>query len=163
MKFFGKFSDKWQNLAARERRLILGATAFVGAVLVWFLLLAPALKILNTADSQMRVLDSQLQQMRTMQQQVQAIQQRPPLAYDEAVRAIQSATTQKLGNTAQISVQNEKAAITLQAVPADALAQWLEQVRLNARSTPIEAHLTRVSTAAGAAWSGTLAMRLPQR
>jgi general secretion pathway protein M len=163
MKFSDKWFDKWQTLAARERRLILGATAFVGAVLVWFLLLAPALKILSTADSQIRVLDKQLQQMQIMQQQAQAIQQRPPLAYDEAVRALTAATTQTLGSAAQISVQGEKAAITLQAVPADALARWLEQMRLNARSTPIEAHLTRVSTAAGAAWSGTLAMRLPQQ
>lgn len=158
-----KFSDKWQNLAARERNLILGTAIFLGAVLVWFLLLAPALKILNSADSQMRVLDSQLQQMQIMQQQAQAIQQRPPLAYDEAVRALTAATAQTMGSAAQISVQGEKAAITLQAVHADALARWLEQVRLNARSTPIEAHLTRVSTAAGAAWSGTLAMRLPQQ
>ena len=163
MKLFHPLSEKWQNLAARERRLILGAAGFVGVALVWLVLIAPALKTLNTADAQMGVLDTQLQSMQSMQQQAQAIQQRPPLGYDDAVKALTAATTQKLGNSAQISVQGEKAAITLQAIPADVFAQWLEQVRLNAHSTPTEAHLTRVSTAAGIAWSGALVMRLPPK
>lgn len=162
MKLSG-LSEKWHSLATRERRLILGAAVFIGVALVWGLSIAPSFKMLNTADSQMGVLDTQLQTMQSMQQQAQAIQQRPPLAYDDAVKALTTATTQKLGSSAQISVQGDKAMVTLQAVPSDTLAQWMEQVRLNARSTPMEAHLTRVSTAAGVAWSGSLAMRLPQR
>ena len=156
-----KLSEKWQNLAARERRLILGAVIFVGAALVWLLVIAPSLKTLESADGQMRALDTEAQRMQAMQTQAQAIQQRSPLSHNEAVNALTTATTQKLGNAAQVSVQGEQAAITLQAVPADTLAQWLEQVRLNAHTTPTEAHLTRVSTPAGIAWSGSLVMRLP--
>ena len=53
--------------------------------------------------------------------------------------------------------------VTLQATSADALAQWLAQVRLNARSTPVEARLTRIAAPAGVAWSGVLVMGLPER
>jgi general secretion pathway protein M len=42
-------------------------------------------------------------------------------------------------------------------MPADALAQWLAQVRLNVRVLPAEARLRR--SAAGS-WDGTLVLHL---
>ena len=41
----------WAALAARERRLILGATAVVALALLWALALAPALATLRAAPA----------------------------------------------------------------------------------------------------------------
>jgi general secretion pathway protein M len=101
--------------------------------------------------------------MQSLQAQAKALQQQAPLGFEEAVRALNLATKQTLGTSAQVSVSGERANVTLQATSADALAQWLAQVRLNARATPVEARLTRIATPAGVTWSGVLVMGLPTR
>ena len=85
------------------------------------------------------------------------------LAYDDAVRALKLATQQSLGASAQISVVGDHAAITLQNAEPQALAQWLTQARLNARSVPSEARLTRAPSPGPALWNGTLTMALPAK
>ena len=57
----------------------------------------------------------------------------------------------------------ERATVTLKDASADALAEWLAQARLNARSVPLEARLVRASTAGISTWSGVLVMSLPAR
>ena len=57
-----------------------------------------------------------------------------------------------------MSVVGERVTVTLKAASADALAQWLVQVRLNVRTTPTEARLVR--NAAGT-WDGVLVLTLP--
>jgi len=155
--------DRWKLLAPRERTLLTAAAAVVLIALLWTLLLAPALRVLRTAPSQETALDAQLQRMQTLQAQAKALQQQAPLGYEDALRALQQATKQTLGAAAQISVSGERATVTLQAVGADALAQWLAQARLNARSVPLEAKINRISTPASTTWSGVLVMSLPAR
>lgn len=159
----GPLHARWMQLAARERSMLLIALAVVLLALTWQLLLAPALQTLRTASTQAQVLDTQLQHMQSLQARAKALQQQAPLGYDDAVRALNLATRQTLGTTAQINISGERASVTLQATGADALAQWLAQVRLNARSTPVEARLTRIAAPAGVAWSGVLVMGLPPR
>lgn len=154
---------RWAQLAPRERRLLGLALAVILAALLWQLLLAPALRTLRTAGAQAQALDAQLQHMQMLQTQAKALQQQAPLSYDDALRALNQATTQTLGTSAQISVSAERATVTLQAASADALAQWLAQARLNARATPLEARLNRIATPSGVTWSGVLVMGLPQR
>jgi general secretion pathway protein M len=154
---------RWAQLASKERAMLLGAIAVVALTLLWLLLLAPALRTLRTAPAQAQQLDTQLQRMQSLQAQAQALQQQAAMSYDDAVRALNLATKQTLGTSAQISISGERATITLQSTGADALAQWLVQVRLNARTTPVEARLTRVATPAGVSWSGVLVMGLPTR
>lgn len=154
---------RWNQLAPREKSLLGGALAVIALALVWQLVLAPSLRTLRTATAQGLALDAQLQHMQSLQAQAKALQKQAPLAYDDAVRALNQATKQILGSTAQVSVVAERANVTLQAARADALAQWLAQARVNARSTPLEARLTLVATPAGVTWSGTLVMTLPQR
>lgn len=159
----GTLQTRWSQLAARERTLLALAATLIACALLWLMLLAPALGTLRTSAAQAKALDAQLQHMRSLQSQAKALQQQAPLGYEDALRALNQATQQTLGSTAQISVSAERANVRLQATGADALAQWLAQARLNARSGPLEAHLTRLSTPAGATWSGTLVMSLPQR
>ena len=161
--FLGPLHGRWAQLARRERLMLLAAAVVVSCFLLWQLLLAPSLQTLRTASEQAQALDTQLQQMQSLQAQAKALQQQAPLGFDDAVRALNQSTKQTLGTTAQVSVSGDRANVTLQATSADALAQWLAQVRLNARATPVEARLTRIATPAGVTWSGVLVMGLPTR
>ena len=101
--------------------------------------------------------------MQNLQAQAQSLQKQPPLGWEDALKALNTATQQTLGNTAQLSANGERATVTLQGASADALAQWLVQARVNARSVPAEARLVRASQNGVATWDGVLLMTLPQR
>ena len=154
---------RWSRLAARERNFLVAAVALVALALLWQLVLSPSLRTLRTSTAEATALDAQLQHMQSLQNQAGALQRQAPLAYDEALRALNLATQQTLAATAQVNVVAERAHVTLQGANADALAQWLAQIRLNARSVPLEARLTRGTAPTGATWSGTLVMSLPPR
>jgi general secretion pathway protein M len=151
---------RWAGLAPRERALAGGAAALVAVALLWWVALAPALATLRTADAQHRTLDNQLQHMRRLQSQARAMQSQPRQNHDEAMRQLEAAIRQQLGVTARYSIAGERVTITLTNTPAQALAQWLTQVRSNARAIPGEARLNR--NAAGG-WDGTLVLTLPAR
>ena len=154
---------RWRQLAAREKTFLGSALALILLALLWQLVLAPSLQTLRTSTAQATALDAQIQHMQSLQNQASALQRQAPLAYDDALRALNLATKQTLAATAQVNVVAERANVTLQATNADALARWLAEVRLNARSVPVEARLTRDTTPAGATWTGTLVMSLPPR
>jgi len=148
---------RWRSTSLREQRLLLGAAVLVLGALLWWVALAPALATLKVAESRQRVLDVQWQQMQRLQAQAQALQAQPPLA-PLVARGLLEASLKTLGGTAQMSVAGERVTVTLKATSADALAQWLAQVRLNVRTAPTEARLNR--NAAGT-WDGVLVLTLP--
>jgi general secretion pathway protein M len=154
---------RWRALPSREKNLVRLAVVLVLGLLVWQLSLKPAIATLRTADAQARVLDAQLQQMRAAQAQAQTLQKQPALDFDEASRALTATTQQTLGSAAQLSMVGERASVTLKNASPDALADWLTQARLNARSVPLEARLVRTATPGGVTWSGTVMMGLPAR
>jgi len=164
---FASLLARWNHLAARERMLLSLAAGLVVLAALWLLLLAPIMATLRTADAKSQALDSQLQQMLALQTQVQSLQKQSPMAFDEALKALTQATEQTLGSNAQMAVVGERANLTLQGVPADALARWLARARLNARAVPLEARLARTvsvkDNTQGATWNGTLVMSLPTR
>jgi general secretion pathway protein M len=151
---------RWSGLAPRERALVGGATALVTLALLWWVALAPALGTLRSADVQHRALDSQLQHMRRLQAQARSMQAQPRQNPDDAMRQLEAAIRQQLGVSARYSIAGERVTVTLSNTPAQSLAQWLTQVRANARAIPGEARLTR--NAAGG-WDGTLVLTLPAR
>ena len=165
---FGPLRARWSRLASRDKHLARLAVLLVLATLLWLFSVAPSLATLRSADAEAKTLNAQLQRMQAMQAQAQALQKLPALGFDDAVRALTAATKQTLGATAQLSVAGDRASVTLKAASADALAEWLTQARLNARSLPLEARLVRAPAAApaaagAAAWNGVLVMGLPQR
>lgn len=149
---------KWEALAVREKLLVAGAVALVALALVWWIALAPAVRVLRGADQQHRRLDAQLQQMLRLQAQAQAMQSQPKQNYDEALRQLEQAIRQQLGLTARYTIAGERVTLTLANTSPEALAQWLTQSRVNARALPGEAKLTR-NTAGG--WDGTVVVTLP--
>ena len=154
---------RWSSLPGREKNLVRLATVLILGLLLWQLSIAPSLRTLRTAGAQSQALSAQLQQMQSLQTQAQALQKQPALGADESVRALTAAAKQTLGTTAQLSVAGERATVTLKDASADALAEWLAQARLNARSVPLEARLVRASTSGSATWNGVLVMSLPAR
>jgi general secretion pathway protein M len=165
-------SARWLALLPRERLALTVAALVVGLGLLWWVLLSPALQTLRAADVQRVELERQHQLMLALQTEAQALQSLPKLSSSDALRALETAVKQTLGSNAQLNVVGERATVTVKAVSADSLAQWLAQTRVNAHALPTEAKLTRTpngnATAVGAnaphaavTWDGTLVMRLP--
>lgn len=156
----------WQSLAPREQNLVRAAAALVALALLWWLALAPALQTLRTAPARHSALDAQLQHLQALQAEARQLQGAPRANPDNALRALQTSVTENLGAGARLNVAGDRATLTLQNTPAQALAPWLAQARSNAKSVPQEAHLVRSNdsgAAAPARWNGTLVLALPPR
>ena len=159
-----RLAKAWAELGARERRMVVIAALVVGLALLWWVGLAPAWRTLREAPAQRAALQVQAQQMQQLKAEADALKSVPRLAQDEALRALETAMKQRLGNTGQLSVMGDRANVVLKGASAEALADWLSDVRVNARATPVEARLTRSGdTAPGAPvhWSGTLSLSVP--
>ena len=157
---------RWQTLRPRERSLVTAAATVVVLALLWWVAIAPALKILRQADAQQRSLDTQWQQMQVLAAEAEALQARPKTRYDDAVRTLEASVAQGLGPGARLTIAGERATVTLKGVPASSLGPWLAQARANARAQPVEARLVRSATtpgASGVTWDGTLVLNLPPR
>ncbi|RYZ06214.1 MAG: type II secretion system protein M [Comamonadaceae bacterium] len=152
--------NRWNGLAPREQTMVAGAAAVVLLALLWWIALGPALATLRSAEAQHRTLDTQLQQMQRLQAQARAMQAQPRQGHEEAMRQLELTIRQQLGVAARYTIAGDRVTVTLANAPAQAFAQWLAQVRSNARAIPGEARLTR--NAAGG-WDGTLVLTLPPR
>ena len=150
----------WAALAPRERLLVGGAAVLVGLALLWWIAFAPALATLRTAEEQHRALDAQLQHMKRLQAQARAMQAQPRQGADESARQLETSIQQQLGGAARHSTAGDRVTVALTNAPAAALAQWLTQVRANARALPAEARLTRNATGG---WDGSVVLTLPSR
>ncbi|MDB5880602.1 MAG: gspM [Ramlibacter sp.] len=151
---------RWDRLAPREKTLVGATAALIAAALVWLILIGPALSVVLSAPEQQRALDAQLQRVRGLQLQAQALQSQPKQNHDDALRQLESSVRERLGTSARLLASGDRATVTLTGAAPDAVAQWLTQARLNARTLPSEARLRR--NAAGL-WEGTLVLTLPPR
>lgn len=151
---------RWNALAPRERTLVVAAAAVVLLALLWWVALGPAIATLRGADAQHRALDAQLAHMQRLQAQARAMQALPRQNPEEATRQLEAAIRQQLGTSARYSIAGDRVTVTLVNAPAPALAQWLSQVRTNARAIPGEARLTRNATGG---WDGSIVLALPAR
>ncbi len=150
----------WARLAPRERLAVAAGATVVGLALLWWLGVAPALATLRQAPAQHQQLDAQLTQMRQMAATAEGLRgQNQPLSPASARGALEQATSTTLAGTAQLQVQGDRATVTLRGTPPDALAQWLAQVRINARVVPVQADLQHSGSPAG--WSGQLVLAGP--
>ena len=151
-------AHKWTQLAPRERHLVAGAAGLVVAAAVWWLLLAPALAVVRSAEAQHRALEIQMQRMLSLRAQAVALQSQPRQTADEAGRLLEATVKEKLGTNARMTIAGERVTIALTGASPEALGQWLIQARTNARALPVEARLTRN---AASLWDGTLVLALP--
>ena len=159
MNLMTTWQARWRSLAASEQRWLLLVMVVLGAALLWWLALAPALAVLKAAPAQHRALDAQLQQMQQLQAQAQSLQSQPALTTEDARSALE-ASLKPLGATAQMAVQADRITVTFKGMGADALARWLATARQNARTAPSEAHLVRN---AALTWDGAVVINLGAR
>ena len=123
----------WQSRAPRERQLIVVMVVSVTILLVWLILVQPALRILREAPVELDRLDQQMQQMQLAASEMQGLRAASPVPTEQASTALRAATAQ-LGNSAKLSIQG------------DALRGWLGQARSAARARPVEAQMVKAAT-----------------
>ncbi|MCV0439892.1 MAG: type II secretion system protein M [Hydrogenophaga sp.] len=149
------------RLSARERNAVTIAAWVIGLGLLWWLAVAPALNTLREAPARHARLDAQLGQMQRMAATAESLRGQnttQPPNRDDALRALETATS-GLAGTGQLSVLGDRATLTLRDTPPEALAQWLAQVRINARALPVDSQITREPGSPG--WSGTVVLAGP--
>lgn len=133
---------RWALMSPRERYLSTLAASAVAILLVWAIALAPALKSLQKSQAQRLVLDGQVQQMLALQTEARQLAAQPKIGRDASLRALRESVA-ALGTGAQMQTSGERAVVTLQAVPAATVANWLGQARADARAVPVEVRLVR--------------------
>jgi len=158
---------RWRALAQRERRAATLGAAVLLAFVLWQWAIHPALRTLQQAPEQRAAALAQWQQMQALAAQAQALQQAPPGAAPSrqaTLQALQALSLSHLGPQASISAQPDALAVAFSQASPQALADWLQAVRLNTRLLPLRADLQRAdaapATPAGASpeaqWSGTV-------
>jgi general secretion pathway protein M len=110
---------------------------------------------LRSAPAQLEALDAQLLQMRGMAAEVRDLRNATPVPAAQAGLAIKAAA-ERQGDKVRLSLQNERALLTLQNASPEQLRALLVEARNAARARPIEAQLTRGPTG----FNGTLVLSL---
>lgn len=133
---------RWRALAPRERRGLATAAVLLGVFVLWLVAVQPAWRTLRSAPAQIDALDLQLQQMQRLAAEARDLRATPPVAPAQAAEALRGAT-QALGERARLTLQGDRAVVSLTGVAGDRLAAWLAEARSAARARPVEAQLTR--------------------
>jgi general secretion pathway protein M len=150
-----------QGLPQRQQTALRLMAWVLGLALLWWVVLSPAVSTLLQARSKHTELDSSLGKMRELAASAEVIRTQnasPVPAREVATRSLEAATS-TLGAGAQLVQQGDRVTVTLRDIPAAALAQWLQQVRVNARLLPVQVQLQR--SASGPAWTGQVVLAGP--
>lgn len=150
-----------QGLPLRQQRALRLMVWALALALLWWVLLSPAVSILRQARAKHMELDQSLRQMQEWAASAEVVRTQnasPVPAIDVARRSLEEATS-NLGAGAQLAQQGNRVTVTLRDIPATALAQWLQQVRVNARLLPVQVQLQR--GASGPAWTGQVVLAGP--
>lgn len=145
----------WQSRAPRERQLIVVMVVAVAVLLVWLVLVQPALRILREAPLELDRLDQQMQQMQLAASEMQGLRSASPVPTEQASTALRAATAQ-LGSSAKLAIQGDRAVLTFTGIQGDALRAWLGEARSAARARPMEAQLVKAATG----YSGSITVSL---
>ena len=141
----------WRGLAARERRGLTLAAAVLGVYAVLAVAVLPAWRTIARAPADLDALEMQWQTMQRLAGEAQQLRAAPPVNSEQAAAALKSAT-ERLGDKGKLSLQGERAVLTLNGASTSQLRGWLAEARSGARSRPLEANLSRT----GAGYTGTL-------
>lgn len=147
-----------EGLSPREQRAARLAAWVVGLGLLWWVGLAPAVNTLRHAGARHAKLNAELAQMQAHAASAEVLRSQnatPPPGREAALRALEEATRQ-LGAGARLTLQGDSATVAMRDIPPGALAQWLQQVRINARVLPEQVQIQRGGNAAG--WTGQVVL-----
>ncbi len=154
---FAAMRARWHGLSPGERRLLVGLLLLLVATALWFTALSPAWRTVASAPTQIDKLDLQLQSLQHMAAQAKQLQVRPVMARSDAVRALDTLSTQRFAGLASLQSGADRTTVNLKGVASEALVAWLGQVRQNIGVVVEQANLRQV----GGNWEGTLVLSLP--
>ena len=146
---------RYAKLEQRERQMVVligGALAFL---IVWLIFVRPAWKTLDDAPALRAQADAQLLQMQAIANEAKQLRALPPVPQSVAEQVLKAATDD-LGGKGKLSVQNDRAILSVTGANGEDLRKWLIQARGGVRARPIEATLTR----AGDGYNGTLVVAI---
>jgi len=153
--------DQWQarfaKLEARERQMVVVIGLLLAFLFVWLVFVRPAWQTLDDAPAQRAQADADLLQMQSIANEAKQLRALPPVPQSVAEQVLKAATDE-LGGKGKLSVQNDRAVLSLNGANGEDIRKWLMQSRGGARARPIEASLTR----AGDGYNGTLVVALGQ-
>ena len=145
----------WAARSARERRLVAVAALALALLLLWLVAIAPAMRTLRVAPAQLDALDGQLQAMQRLAGEASELRAVPALAPGQAGAALKAAVD-RLGDKAKLSLQGDRAVLSLTGVGQQALRECLAEARATARARTVEATLARSPVG----YSGSLVLAL---
>lgn len=145
----------WRVRTGRERQLVMLVGGVLLALVVWSLLVQPALRISREAPVQIDRLDAQLQQMQRIAMESTGLRSAARISQGQATQALKSATD-RLGEHGKLVVLGDRVTLTLVDADPEALRAWLNEARSGARARPVEAQLQR----SPAGYSGTMSLTL---
>ena len=137
-----RLTVRWRALAARERTVLAALGAFVAIILLWSIAVAPAWRTLSETPAQIDQLDTQLQTMHRLAAEAAELRNMPAISAMQSSTALLAATD-RLGSRAQLILQDDRATVTLNAMPGGDLQSWLVEVRSAARARVTEAQFSR--------------------
>ena len=146
---------RYAKLDARERQMVIVIGGLLAFLLVWLVLVRPAWKTLDGAPALREQADAQLLQMQAISNEAKQLRALPPVPQPVAEQVLKSATDD-LGGKAKISVQGDRATLSVTGISGEDLRKWLLQARGGARARPVEATLAR----AGDGYNGTLVVAI---
>jgi general secretion pathway protein M len=146
---------RYAKLDARERQMVIVIGGLLAFLLVWLILVRPAWKTLDEAPALREQADAQLLQMQAISNEAKQLRALPPVPQPVAEQVLKSATDD-LGGKAKISVQGDRATLSVTGINGEDLRKWLIQARGGARARPVEANLVR----AGDGYNGTLVVAI---
>jgi general secretion pathway protein M len=147
----------WATRAPREQSALTVAGSVLALALLWWIGIAPAWRSLQRAQQQTPMLQAQLASMRSLQAEARGLQALPAPSRAAALQALHSVSQSTLGGLATIAAQGPHAIVTVRNASPQALAQWLAQVRSDARLTPDQVQWNRTPQG----WQGTAQFPLP--
>ena len=132
----------WRARAPRERLILGTAMLVIGIAIVWLIAVQPALRSVREAPAQLDQLDTQLHDMQRLALESKALRDPVQIPPGQAASALKAAT-ERLGDAARLTVQGDRATLTVTGVSGAALRAWLGEARTAAHARAIEAQLLR--------------------
>jgi general secretion pathway protein M len=132
----------WHARAPRERLILGTAMLAIGVAIVWLIAVQPALRSVREAPAQLDQLDMQLQQMQRLALESKTLRDPVQIPPGQAASALKAAT-ERLGDAARLTIQGDRATLTVTGVPGTALRAWLGEARSAAHARAIDVQLLR--------------------
>lgn len=134
----------WRGLTAREKQAALVALVALVALFVWMVLLQPAMRTLRAAPVELERIDRQLQQTQLAAAEAATLRGAAPVSPAQASSALRAAT-ERLGASAKLVVQGDRATLAFTGVRFEDLRAWMAETRSAARARPVEAQLLKAA------------------